>query len=124
MSDILNPIHNAIAAIRYIKSRYGSVFNTPLFRGGPYKGYATGGLVPSTRMAWVGERGPELLQLPGGSRVYNHRQSVAMAGGESSGKSGGYNQTVNIYSPEPLSPSETARKVKQTSRRLAMEWGF
>lgn len=41
--NILNPVHNAIAAIRYIKSRYGSVYNTPLFRGGSYKGY-NGGL--------------------------------------------------------------------------------
>lgn len=41
--NILNPVHNAIAAIRYIKSRYGSVYNTPLFSGGSYKGY-NGGL--------------------------------------------------------------------------------
>ncbi|KYC67170.1 phage tail tape measure protein [Heyndrickxia coagulans] len=41
--NILNPVHNAIAAIRYIKGRYGSVYNTPLFRGGSYKGY-NGGL--------------------------------------------------------------------------------
>lgn len=41
--NILNPIDNAAAAIRYIKSRYGSVYNTPLFRGGSYRGY-NGGL--------------------------------------------------------------------------------
>ncbi|WP_026908957.1 phage tail tape measure protein [Paucisalibacillus globulus] len=32
------------------------------------------------------------------------------------------NQTVNIYSPTPLTPSETARLQKQASRQLAMEW--
>lgn len=42
LGNILNPIHNAAAAIRYIKSRYGSVYNTPLFKGGPYKGYSGG----------------------------------------------------------------------------------
>jgi hypothetical protein len=31
---ISNPIANAIAAIRYIQSRYGSVYNTPLFTEG------------------------------------------------------------------------------------------
>ncbi|MGM0940366.1 MAG: phage tail tape measure protein [Bacillota bacterium] len=38
--------------------------------------------------------------------------------------SSGINQTVNIYSPTPLSPSETARQQKQASRQLAMEWGI
>lgn len=40
--DIFNPIDNAAAAIQYIKSRYGSVYNTPLFKGGKYKGYYHG----------------------------------------------------------------------------------
>jgi len=39
-------------------------------------------------------------------------------------KSGDINQKINIYSPTPLSPSETARKYKQASQQLAMEWGF
>ncbi|GAA5417700.1 hypothetical protein Pryu01_02775 [Paraliobacillus ryukyuensis] len=41
-----------------------------------------------------------------------------------SGSSGGINQTVNIYSPTPLSPSETARQQKKASRQLAMKWGI
>lgn len=36
---------------------------------------------------------------------------------------GDIKQTVNIYSPTPLSPSEIARKQLQASRQLAMEWG-
>lgn len=32
--DIYNPLANAIAAIRYIQNRYGSVYNTPLFTQG------------------------------------------------------------------------------------------
>ncbi|MEC5422397.1 phage tail tape measure protein [Virgibacillus sp. C22-A2] len=31
-------------------------------------------------------------------------------------------QHITIHSPEPLSPSETARRMKQASRQLAMEW--
>lgn len=87
MNDIWNPVHNAVAAIRYIKSRYGSVFNTPgiksMMRGGAYRGYRKGGFVPSTQTAWVGEEGPELVQLPGGSRVYNNRDSMKMTNGKS-----------------------------------------
>lgn len=86
--------------------------------------YATGGFVPSTRMAWVGERGPELLRLPGGSRVYNHRQSMAMASGEKSPQRGGITQNITINSPTPLSPSETAREQRKASRKLALEWGL
>lgn len=43
MNDIFNPVHNAVAAIRYIKARYGDVRNVPgiksMARGGPYRGY-------------------------------------------------------------------------------------
>lgn len=42
--DIWNPIDNASSAIGYIKGRYGSVYNTPLFKGGKYGGYADGGI--------------------------------------------------------------------------------
>ncbi|MFP7255922.1 hypothetical protein [Terribacillus saccharophilus] len=42
----MNPIHNATAAINYIKLRYGNVYSVPsikaLAQGQPYVGYATG----------------------------------------------------------------------------------
>lgn len=79
MNDIWNPIHNAVAAIRYTQSRYGSVFNTPgirnMGRGGGYKGYYKGGNVPNTQWAWVGEQGPELMKVPGGSKVIDNKKS-------------------------------------------------
>lgn len=31
-------------------------------------------------MTWVGERGPELVNLPRGSRIYNNQDSMQMAG--------------------------------------------
>lgn len=59
MNDIWNPIHNAAAAINYIKGRYGNVYNTPGVRsirnGGAYKGYANGGLITQEQIARVGE---------------------------------------------------------------------
>ncbi|MGG1227268.1 transglycosylase SLT domain-containing protein [Bacillus halotolerans] len=59
MGNIKNPIHNAAAAIGYIKSRYGSIDNVPgiksLKRGGPYVGYANGGLITKEQIARVGE---------------------------------------------------------------------
>lgn len=37
-----------------------------------------------------------------------------------SGHLGDYNQTVNIYSPTPLTPSEVARQTRNASRRLVL----
>ncbi|MBV4417708.1 transglycosylase SLT domain-containing protein, partial [Clostridium tyrobutyricum] len=42
LNNITNPIDNSASAIRYIKSRYGSVYNIPHLYGGGYKGYWTG----------------------------------------------------------------------------------
>ena len=39
------------------------------FLGGFLGSFAKGGLIPRTGVALVGERGPELLQLPGGSKI-------------------------------------------------------
>lgn len=73
MGDIMNPVHNAVAAIRYIKSRYGSPFNTPgirsMAKGGPYKGYKIGDIVTQKQLAWIAEEGPEAI-IP----LQNHRQ--------------------------------------------------
>lgn len=47
MKNIWNPVHNAVAAIRYILSRYGSIFRIPSYRGGTSfsGGYNEGGVV-------------------------------------------------------------------------------
>lgn len=42
-------------------------------------GYATGTMSARAGMAWVGERGPELVRFNGGERVYNADESRAMA---------------------------------------------
>lgn len=116
MDDIWNPIHNAVASIRYTLSRYGSIFNTPgiasMANGGGYKGYYKGGKVPNTQYAWVGERGPELLRLPGGSTVHSNGDSQSMIakmvsnlsafanGGGQGAVIGGSSPTINLqYSP-------------------------
>lgn len=61
-----NPLDQAIAAIRYIKAKYGSIQNVPglvsLAHGGPYQGYARGGIVTNPQVAAVGEgNGPESI---------------------------------------------------------------
>lgn len=77
MNDIMNPVHNAAAAINYIKARYGTPFNTPgiksMSRGGGYLGYKTGGLIESEQMAMLGEDGDEMV-IP----LNKNRRSDAM----------------------------------------------
>lgn len=69
---------------------------------------------------WVGEQGPEIVELPPASKVYSNQKSMEMV----KGASGGITQSITINSPTPLSPSEIARKNLQVSRQLAMEWGL
>lgn len=78
--NIFNPIANAIAAIRYIKWRYGSVYNTPLYTsgGGVYGGYATGTKYATAGLHPVGEKGMEFIDFTGGEMVLNNLQSIKL----------------------------------------------
>lgn len=58
--SLFNPVGEGIAAIRYIRSRYGSPYNIPGLFGGGYGGYDSGGwLPPGLSLAWNGTGRPE-----------------------------------------------------------------
>lgn len=65
MGDRTNPLHSAVAAIRYMLSRYGGVWGHPgiisMAHGGGYKPYANGGLIKRPHYGLVGEAGPEAI---------------------------------------------------------------
>jgi hypothetical protein len=70
--NILNPVDNIVAGIRYILSRYGDIFHTPgmlsLARGGAYVGYDSGGILPpGFTMAYNGTGRNEYVSRGGGS---------------------------------------------------------
>jgi murein DD-endopeptidase MepM/ murein hydrolase activator NlpD len=71
--DIWNPIHNAIAAIRYMIDVYGSILNTGTH------GYEFGTSFASSGLHWVGEAGPELVRFNGGEQVFTTNQSNGLA---------------------------------------------
>lgn len=52
----------------------------PSLWGGAPAQNATGTNYFGGGLSWVGERGPELVSLPRGSRIYNNQDSMAMAG--------------------------------------------
>ncbi|WP_432091834.1 phage tail tape measure protein [Streptomyces sp. NRRL F-5630] len=75
--NVFNGYDNLLAALNYAKHRYGPSLS---FLGQGH-GYATGGRPRAGEVAWVGERGPELVKFRGGEEVYDHRTSLAMAAG-------------------------------------------
>ncbi|WP_342495700.1 transglycosylase SLT domain-containing protein [Bacillus sp. FSL K6-0994] len=108
MNDIWNPIHNAVAAINYIKGRYGSVFNTPGLRsirnGGPYKGYANGGLITQEQIARVGEGNKREWIIPE-ERGIRGRYLLAQAA-QALG--------MDVYDPSNTASSELSQDQVQT----------
>ncbi|MGM7635632.1 phage tail tape measure protein [Bacillus sp. Hm123] len=72
MNDRRNPLHSALAAIRYMDGRYGGVHNHPgiksMMKGGGYKPYKNGTNFHPGGLAMVNDgNGPELIQFPSGS---------------------------------------------------------
>ncbi|MGW5737021.1 MULTISPECIES: phage tail tape measure protein [Streptomyces] len=77
---IYDPLANVYASMRYALSVYGSLSKAYNRAGG----YADGGRPKPGETFWVGERGPELMQLgagAGGARVWDTRTSMRMAAG-------------------------------------------
>lgn len=64
------PLSIAVGVLGAIQE--GIVLATPIPK------FAKGGVMGSTGMALVGEQGPELVRLPGGSRVFDNRTSERM----------------------------------------------
>lgn len=62
---VYDPLSNILASMRYALSRYGSLSKAYNRRGG----YSNGTLSSDEGWSWVGELGPELVNLPRGSRV-------------------------------------------------------
>ncbi len=65
--SILNPIVELIAALRYIRTLYGSPAGIPGLLSGHYSGYDQGGmLMPGLTLAYNGTGQPEKVTPPGG----------------------------------------------------------
>ncbi|MGW4876536.1 phage tail tape measure protein [Streptomyces sp. NPDC004262] len=76
---ITDPTASIYAGVNYAMHRYGKNWISVMTRPG---GYAKGGFAQFGETAWVGERGAELMQVtPQGTRIFNHKDSMAMAKG-------------------------------------------
>jgi hypothetical protein len=73
-------------------------------------------------LTWVGEQGPELVKVPGGSRIYDANTSQAMARGGDSGGGGDINLTVQLRSPDGrLIQQELLRVKRQAGGKLGLD---
>ncbi|MFJ2719365.1 phage tail tape measure protein [Streptomyces sp. NPDC087437] len=76
---ITDPLASIYAGVNYAMHRYGSSWISVMTRPGGYaKGTRGRGAAPG--WAWVGEQGPELINLRGGEDILSHPDSVAVAG--------------------------------------------
>jgi acetolactate synthase small subunit len=68
--SIFNPITEGVAALSYIRSRYGTPYAIPGLASGHYGGYAGGGTIPMGGTGIVGEQGMEYATVtPAGTQI-------------------------------------------------------
>ncbi|EPT8901095.1 peptidoglycan DD-metalloendopeptidase family protein [Listeria monocytogenes] len=117
-NNILNPVDNILAAIGYIKARYGTVFNVPgikaLASGKAYKGYKRGGRPPLNETVLVGEEGPELFETDTAGTVHTAQKTKQMLNKSSGGTTINFNPTINITVEGGSSESESS--IRKTVR--------
>lgn len=102
-ADNLNRIFSSQGATAQAISRIGSnAGGTPFWRGG---------------LTWVGEYGPELVNLPRGSQVYSHEQSVQMMGGDT------YNVSISAGSIKEFADIVRIAQNERVNRRAGYAGG-
>lgn len=126
--NIMNPVDNTIAAINYIKSRYGSISNVPgvIARrlGQPYVGYETGGFIHKQQTILAGEGNKREVVVPLQNKRYMQPFADAVAAGMT-GQNGGvvFEQVNNIHTAK-MTPGQVALEIKKQSQRAAREWNI
>ena len=88
-----NAARNLLSALQGIANRITSMPSLPSIN---IPGFASGTMSAPAGLAWVGERGPELVSFRGGERVFPHSQSMALAGASTS-TTVGAGIVVNVY---------------------------
>ena len=83
--------------------------------GGGGVGMATGGTVQQSGWAVVGERGPELVQMPRGATVYDAQQSAPVVQG--GGTTNSQNVTVN-FNRDSVRSDDDIRQIERALTRL------
>ncbi|MCP1460243.1 transglycosylase SLT domain-containing protein [Bacillus velezensis] len=92
--NIKNPVDQILASINYLNSRYGGIMKHPglvsMAHGGPYRGYATGGVINSPQVAALGENGWREYVITTEPRYRNQSLGMYAALGKELGAETGY----------------------------------
>lgn len=86
---------------------------TEIARASGVPGYAVGTNNAAAGLAWVGEKGPELVRMRGGEQVYTNSQSMSMVADH--GRSNG--EIVSLLG-DILEESRASRRESERSRKL------
>lgn len=82
MDNILDPVHNAVAAINYIARRYGDAYNVPgvrsILAGGQYRPYRSGGVIDED-VAGVGATSGRGYLFHRDEGIFNSEQMARLA---------------------------------------------
>lgn len=109
--NIKNPVDQILAAINYLNSRYGGILKHPglvsMAHGGPYRGYATGGVINSPQVAALGENGFREYVITTEPRYRNQSLGMYAALGRELGADTG-------YTPEKAATSSSSSSVNIT----------
>lgn len=83
--------------------------------------FANGGVL-SNGQGIVAEAGPELITMINGRAIIKplsgESRNTLVGGGSNNSSAKSYNQTVNVYSPQPLSPASTARQLRNSTKQM------
>jgi SLT domain-containing protein/phage-related minor tail protein len=114
--DRTNPLHSALAAIRYMDGRYGGVMNHPGIKsmagGGGYEPYAKGGIITQDHIARVGEKGKKEVIIP----LEQHRNR-AMGLLEYAQNALGVDPETNVSLAAETLPDEEVKVVKSAMNK-------
>ncbi len=127
MNSALSTVENAVnKAIGFINGAIDVINNLPGVSVGHVGNVslprlARGGVLEEGQ-AIVAEAGPELISMVNGKTIVTPLTGTArnMAMQAAGGGNGGYNQTIYISSPKPLSPYEIARQTRNQTQRMVL----
>ena len=120
-TDWMNPIHQVIADVDYIKDKYGSIYNVPglknMRNGKRYVGYANGGIVDRPTYGVFGEAGTEaIVPLSNARALKPFGQAVTNAIMEEANSTGGggvYEFTIPVIVDGKQIAVATAKYTKE-----------
>jgi hypothetical protein len=116
--EAIQSLVNAMAAVNGVRSTLGNFDRNGNGTQGRTGNNASGTSNWRGGWSWVGEQGPELMKLPGGTKIKSNRDSMG------SGASHNYNINVNVAPGGDMVATGKAivEAIRQYERRSGAVW--